>query len=227
MLELFGGYFIDEKPNGQCVLKQKYTGIRKGKEVECAKILSYHKDIPDAAEAFLRLIKTSKTDSMVISIEEYIKRIREENTKAVEIIQESFMKRFFIQTPQAKGMAHEEHSIVDLIPVGRENAIKRKALVALCVHHKLINEKISDSAKDRHMRALVEAARRDFTILNLSNGEGYYRVSRADLQDLQRYIRQEENRAKSTFRNISMAKALYEDYKAGRIDDGECRKEIT
>lgn len=34
------------------------------------------------------------------------------------------------------------------------------------------------------MRKLIEQARRDYTILNLSNGQGYYRPSRNDLQDL-------------------------------------------
>ena len=39
--------------------------------------------------------------------------------------------------------------------------------------------------------------------------------------DLKRYIRQEEKRAKSTFKNLAMAKKLYEDYKHGRINGEE------
>lgn len=107
-------------------------------------------------------------------------------------------------------------TIADLIPVGRENAIGRKILTQLCVEHGLIDESVKD--KDRAMRILIQKDRRDFVILNLSTGEGYYRVSRDDMQDLQRYIRQEESRAKSAFKNLQMARALYEDYKHGRVD---------
>ena len=81
------------------------------------------------------------------------------------------------------------------------------------------------------MRKLVEKARIDFTILNISDGNGYFRVSREDLQDLQRYIRQEDNRAKAAFKNHALAKKLYEDYKVGRIKDDkeaeECKTENT
>lgn len=108
-------------------------------------------------------------------------------------------------------------TIADLIPIGRENAVSRNILTALCVQNGLVDERARD--QDRCMRRLLEAARRDYTILNLSNGEGYYRPSKDDLMDLQRYIRQEENRAKATFRNLSNAKALYEDYKKGRITE--------
>ncbi|MBO5208042.1 MAG: hypothetical protein J6B68_01720 [Lachnospiraceae bacterium] len=120
-------------------------------------------------------------------------------------------------------------SIIDLIPVGRENAISRQMLTDKCVSVGLIDKSISD--KDRAMRRLVEKARLDYTILNISDGNGYYRVSWEDLQDLQRYIRQEDSRAKAAFRNHALAKKLYEDYKAGRIKDDkeveECKTENT
>ena len=106
-------------------------------------------------------------------------------------------------------------TVADLIPIGRDNAISRKALVSLCEAHGLIDNLIRD--KDRAMRKLIEKDRIDHVILNLSTGEGYYRVSQDDMQDLQRYIRQEEKRAKAAFKNIKMAKALYEDYKHGRM----------
>lgn len=117
-----------------------------------------------------------------------------------------------------KGSQHKETiTIVDLIPVGRDNAISRSALTQLCISHKLIDESATD--KDRAMRNLLSRARLDYTILNLSDGSGYYRPSHDDLLDLQRYIRQEESRAKATFKNLSMAKKLYEDYKAGRLNE--------
>lgn len=106
-------------------------------------------------------------------------------------------------------------TIANLIPIGRENAINRNSLTELCVSFGLIDERIKD--KDRLMRELISKARIDYTILNLSDGNGYYRPSKDDLLELQRYIRQEEKRAISTFKNLEMAKKLYEDYKSGRL----------
>lgn len=116
----------------------------------------------------------------------------------------------FIYTPKTNPKP-PKITIADLIPIGRENAIKREDLTILCVKHELINKH-----SDRMMRSLIEKARIDYTILNLSDGNGYYRLSHEDTLDLQRYIRQEENRGKSTFRNIGLAKKLYADYLAGR-----------
>ena len=123
------------------------------------------------------------------------------------------MHRFTCYVPQAKGKA-PAITIADLIPVGRDNAIRRDALRSLCVHHRLV---ASDTAQDREMRILIKIARRDYVILNLSNGKGYYRVSKEDMEDLRRYIRQETNRGKEIFRNLAMAKKLYEDYKHDRL----------
>ena len=112
----------------------------------------------------------------------------------------------------------KEHRIADLIPVGRENAISRKLLTQMCLSCGLIDTNLKDS--DRNMRSLVSKAREEHIILNLQNGNGYYKPSKEDLFDLQRYIAQEEKRAKATFKNLSMAKRLYEDYKHGRITEG-------
>lgn len=126
------------------------------------------------------------------------------------------MERFAVYTPKATSTP-PAITIVDLIPIGRDNAISRDYLVTLCVQNGLVDDNKNPESKDRAMRRLLEKSRLDYTILNLSNGEGYYRPSREDLQDLQKYIRQEESRAKATFRNISNAKALFEDYMHGRI----------
>lgn len=117
------------------------------------------------------------------------------------------MEKFFTYHKEANGTP--VFTISDFIPTGRENAIGRKVLTQLCVAHGLIDFNIKD--KDRAMRALIQKNRHDFVILNLSNGDGYYRPSLDDVQDLQRYIRQEEKRAKSSFKNITLAKAMYED----------------
>lgn len=128
------------------------------------------------------------------------------------------MQKFYINVPKAHGKP-QDITVADLIPIGRENAISRAYLVTLCVKNHLVDEKLKLESKDRAMRRLVERARIDYTILNLSDGEGYYRPSIEDIQDLQRYIRQEEKRAKATFRNLTNAKALYEDYRHGRIGE--------
>ncbi len=216
MIELLNNYVIDEIGT-QFVLKQRYRGMRYGVEQDCYKTFSYHSTFESATKAFLSLFQTQSNDSSIISIADYLKRITEENTKAVEAIQESKMERFFIYQPKGTHQPHV-HTIVDYIPIGRDNAISRASLLYCCVRDGLISGELKPTGQDRAMRKLIEKARVDYTILNLSNGKGYYRVSLEDLQDLQRYIKQEEKRAKSTFKNISMAKKLYEDYKAGRID---------
>lgn len=127
----------------------------------------------------------------------------------------SMMETFDFYMPKGNE-PKQKLTVADLIPVGRDNAISRKSLLALCIAHDLIEANGKD--QDRQMRRLINQARLDYTILNLSNGRGYYRPSHDDLLDLQRYLRQEESRAKATFRNISNAKALYEDYKHGRIE---------
>lgn len=127
------------------------------------------------------------------------------------------MENSFIYTPKINHEVKEVITIADLIPEGRENAISRAMLTAKCVKNGLIDNKAKD--KDRAMRNLVKKARIDWTILNLSDGDGYYRPTHDDLLDLRRYIRQEENRGKAVFKNIQNAKKLYEDLKAGRLNE--------
>ena len=124
------------------------------------------------------------------------------------------METFSLYQKKASGTTR--FTIADLVPVGRENAISRKMLTQLCLQNSLIDDSVKD--KDRAMRNLLEKDRRDFVILNLSTGEGYYRPTVEDIQDLQRYIRQEESRAKASFRNLKMARALYEDFKHSRLE---------
>lgn len=107
-------------------------------------------------------------------------------------------------------------TIAELIPLGRDNAISRRRLAQLCVENGLIDDSVY--FKDRAMRKLIEKDRMDFVILNRrGNDGGYYRPTHEDMLDLQRYIRQEEKRAIAIFRNIKMARALYEDYRHERI----------
>ena len=89
------------------------------------------------------------------------------------------MQKFDLYTKKAKEERTQTVSIIDFIPVGRENAISRKMLTEKCVAAGLIDKNTSD--KDRAMRRIVEKARIDYTILNVSDGNGYYRVSIEDL----------------------------------------------
>lgn len=95
-----------------------------------------------------------------------------------------------------------EMSIVDYIPFGEENAVKRFELI----------DKIMKP--DREIRRMIEDARRSgVIILNLSNGNGYFRPDKKE--EILRYIRQEEARARSIHRNLKAAK------KALRAIDGQ------
>ena len=215
--ELLDGYFIYQRKTDGFVLKRRYPGKRKGVPAECEKVISHHTSFEDAAERFLSLFQSENADGEYKSVLEYINALKKANSEAVEAIHESRMEHFFMYVPKGNGVK-EEHSIVDLIPIGRENAIPRKILLSLCIQNKIVED---GASADRAMRMLIEKARIDYTILNLPDGHGYYRPSKDDLMDLQRYIRQEEKRAKSTFKNISMAKRLYEDYKHGRFTENE------
>lgn len=126
------------------------------------------------------------------------------------------METFIYYVPKVSHAEHKELSIANLIPFGRENAISRELLTAKCLEYGLIQ---NSKDNDRRMRLLISKARIDYTILNRADDGGYYRPTKDDLLDLERYIRQEENRAVSVFKSIKTAKALYEDYKAGRLSD--------
>lgn len=123
-------------------------------------------------------------------------------------------QRYCIYVPKAHGEP-QEITIADLIPVGRENAISRKMLVALRVERGLVDKKAKD--KDRAMRNLLNRERKDYVILNLSDGNGYYRPTHKEMLDLQRFIRQMKSRIKELSEDLKPAQALYEDYQRGRI----------
>lgn len=83
--------------------------------------------------------------------------------------------------------------IEDLIPFGRNNAVKRADLVNIL------------GMSDRVVRKMIEEARQSgIVIINMQDGRGYYRPE--GKEDLEGYIRQEEGRAKSIHRNLKAAK---------------------
>lgn len=219
MIELENGYVIIQTSSINWALRQKYIGLRNGVECECMKTISHHSSVEGALEAFIRLFPSLSDANRRETLEEYSKRIRAETERAVESVNNSMMQRFYTYVPEVKGSTPKDLPIIELLPIGRDNAIPRKTLVNRCIANGLISPDITESAADRRMREMLSNARKEgYTILNLSDGDGYYRLTSGhkasldDINDLQRYIRQEENRAKSTFKNISRAKALYEDY---------------
>ena len=85
-------------------------------------------------------------------------------------------------------------NISEFIPVGKDNAISRSQLVKLT------------GLSDRIVRDMIALERRNTAILNLQNGAGYYIPSESDRADIERYVRQEEARAKSIFWSLRGAK---------------------
>lgn len=86
-------------------------------------------------------------------------------------------------------------NIADFIPVGKDNAISRSQLVKLT------------GLSDRIVRDMIALERRNTAILNLQNGAGYYIPSESEKADLERFIKQEEARAKSIFWSLRGAKS--------------------
>jgi hypothetical protein len=101
-------------------------------------------------------------------------------------------------------------NIIDLIPTGHNNAIKRQVLLNICK-----TEGIAEN--DREMRRQIEQARTTAVILNLSDGRGYFRPGKNDVDYLKHYVSQEYDRSASIRRNISLARNLLSDMEGGRI----------
>lgn len=105
-------------------------------------------------------------------------------------------------------------SIIDLIPIGKENAISRKMLTAKCVGCGLIADSIKD--KDRQMRHLIEIARKstNTAILNNSDGEGYF-IPSDSLEDAlaaRSFVIQERKKAKEIVKGTYPALRVYNKY---------------
>lgn len=101
-------------------------------------------------------------------------------------------------------------SIVDLIPVGKANAIERGQLHNLCKVYG-----IADS--DREMRRLIQHAKGSNVIMNMQDGSGYFRPGKDDKEELRHYIMQEAQRSITILQNLKMAKAMLEDLEFDRL----------
>ena len=75
--------------------------------------------------------------------------------------------------------------IVDYIPFGRENAVTRTQL------------RIMTGLNDRKIRDKISEARRDTVILNMQDGNGYFRPLPEERHLVEAYDKQETARLKS------------------------------
>lgn len=101
-------------------------------------------------------------------------------------------------------------NIVDIIPIGKSNAISRQQLLFTCAFYGI-------AKSDRQMRREIEKARKETVILNMQDGSGYFRPTKDDLQELRHYILQEKDRSLTILSNLRMAKNLLEDMEVGRV----------
>ena len=88
--------------------------------------------------------------------------------------------------------------ISEYVPYGAENAISR---------HDLLNVVRSafGEVSDREMRRMLEYSRQNGNIIiNFQNGKGYFRPD--SKEEIEKYIRQEEARAKTIHFNLKSAK---------------------
>ena len=94
----------------------------------------------------------------------------------------------------------EAMELYSLIPYGKKNAITRAELMT------------KTGMQDRQIRDIISYIRiNSHAICSTSKGAGYYRP--ANRQELQEFIDETENRAKSTFAILKTAKAeLRRDY---------------
>lgn len=80
-------------------------------------------------------------------------------------------------------MSDRNEIVLDAIPFGKDNAVTREDLEA------------RTGLPDRQVRKAIEEIRRSHIILNDQDGKGYYRSY--DLDDIERFYRQERARALS------------------------------
>lgn len=85
-------------------------------------------------------------------------------------------------------------NIIDYIPYGQKNAVSRTSL------------RVQTGLNDRAIRELIGQARRETPILNTQNGEGYFIPLPSEMHLVERWLKQETSRAKSTFWSLKGAK---------------------
>ena len=87
-----------------------------------------------------------------------------------------------------------DFDILDYIPFGIECAISRHDLRQIT------------GLNDREMRKMIRLARERAPILNLQQGNGYFRPTPDEMNLVDKWMSQEKRRAKSVFRGVRAAK---------------------
>lgn len=82
-------------------------------------------------------------------------------------------------------------SIEDYIPFGKDNAVSREYLAALT------------QTSDREVRRMISVARKEHPIINLSDGNGYYRPTIEEYMDAKHFYAQEKCRVTSIIKSLS------------------------
>ena len=91
--------------------------------------------------------------------------------------------------------------LLDFVPKGKGNAIRRSDLRKLC--------KISDRAMRMEILKTRKSRKADHTILNDQDGVGYYQpIFPDDYDKVLNFIRQEESRARNIFKGLRSARAF-------------------
>lgn len=131
------------------------------------------------------------------------------------------LETFTMYVPEVKGKTHIDkiEIFAELIPKGKENAIKRSDLIDKCIETGLIKPDSERENQDRAMRKMIQKARIDYSITNDGDGSGYYRPSKADYQNLVKSNNREHKKAISTLGGLKTNKAIAEDYRVGRLDE--------
>ena len=109
----------------------------------------------------------------------------------------------------------EKIEIITLIPYGKQNAISRQSLTALCLGYSMIPDDVTDP--DRYMRKLVNEARRTHAIVSTQDGQGYFQPLTSDESELAAYVNRETGRAIKIFQSIKYASALLDDMRHERL----------
>ncbi len=120
------------------------------------------------------------------------------------------LKRYFSKAAksdlEAAGEIAVSLNVGRIIPLGRENAVKRTTL----------SNQLGRT--DREVRKWIEGLRREIPILNFQDGRGYFQPD--NIKDVERWIRQEEKRIRMIQASLTGAKRWCERYyKNGGVTD--------
>ena len=99
-----------------------------------------------------------------------------------------------------KTLSYQEEAILDMIGIGIDHPTKRRDIAEAM------------SMSDREVRRVITRLRKYYCICNMQDGRGYYIPAWDDKDSIERYIRQEQARAKSISRGLRGAYIALSEY---------------